>query len=54
MKHKLHLHFRWQKNAYANVDNADNNQRAPSPSLSPLFLPFYLSLCVSLLRLLPV
>ena len=34
---ELHLHIRQQKNAYANADNADSNQRAPFPPL--LLLP---------------
>lgn len=49
-----HLHFWLQKNAYANADKADSNQRAPSPSssLAPLFFslpsPLYLRLLVGL------
>lgn len=34
---ELHLHFRQQKNAYANADNADSNQRAPLPRPHHLF-----------------
>lgn len=51
--------FRRQMNAYANADNADSNQRAPSPPLRPsssLFLssPLCISLLVGLYLPLPV
>lgn len=59
---ELHLHFGEQKNAYANEDNADSNQRAPSPAClsllpltsSPLSSSLYLSLLVSVFLVLPL